>query len=129
MPPAARLTDLHVCVAVPAPSPITSAAATVNIGFLPAARDGDSTGCGGAIDDGSSNVFIEDRRAARIGDLTDPKGAIVTGCPTVFIGSTPEVDALTAAAKAGIPFLECKSCMRALQASQAAAQPRSGTGR
>ncbi|XXU78981.1 PAAR domain-containing protein [Sorangium sp. So ce1151] len=125
MPPAARLTDLHVCVAVQAPSPITSAATTVNIGFLPAAREGDATTCGGAIDDGSSNVFIEDEPAARLGDSTAPRGVIVTGCPTVFIGSTPEIDALVAAARTGIPFLECKSCQRAWAASQAQA----GSGR
>lgn len=125
MPPAARLTDLHGCAVPPDTSPITSAATTVNIGFLPAARLGDSTARQGHIVEGSPTVFIEDELAARIGDRTEPKGVIVTGCPTVFIGSTPEIDALIAAAKTGIPFLECKSCQRALLASQ----PSAGTRR
>src|SRR5262249_20773496 len=124
MPSAARLTDLHTCQALPAhTTPIVTSARSVNIGFRPAARAGDRAACPGqaAIAMGSANVFIEGKEAARLGDPTDPKGVIVSGCPTVFIGSTPEVEALIAAAAQGIPFLECESCKRALEASQAPA--------
>jgi uncharacterized Zn-binding protein involved in type VI secretion len=112
MPPAARLTDIHACVAHPDPSPIVSAAATVNIGFKPAARMSDSIACGGTIAMGSPNVFIEKKQAARIGDPTNPPGSIITGFPTVNIGSTPQIAALEQAAAQGTPFLDqsCRLC-------------------
>ena len=55
--PAARSTDMAVCVGLP--DVITKASATVLIGGLPAARMGDQTAHGGVI---------------------------VLGCPTVLIG-------------------------------------------
>jgi uncharacterized Zn-binding protein involved in type VI secretion len=124
MPPAARLTDLHTCEAPPGHcTPIVTSATSVNIGFMPAVRAGDTAACSGKaeIAEGSPTVFIEGAEAARLGDPTEPKGMVVTGFPTVFIGSTPEIDAMIAAAGAGVPFLECKSCQRAFAASTAPA--------
>ena len=110
MPAAARLTDQHTCVAHPGAAPIVTAASTVNIGFRPAARVGDRAACPGKaeIAEGSASVFIEGEQAARLGDPTRPEGVVVTGFPTVNIGSTPQIDALIAAAATGIPF--CKEC-------------------
>jgi len=133
MPAAARLTDLHVCKEHGGPTPIVTSASTVNIGFKPAARLGDRAACPAKaeIARGEATVRIEGKEAARVGDPTEPKGVIMTGCPTVFIGSTPEVDALIAAAAQGIPFLECESCGRALEASTgpAASTGSAGTAR
>jgi uncharacterized Zn-binding protein involved in type VI secretion len=112
MPPAARRTDQHICEAHEGETPVVTGAATVNIAFRPAARVGDRAACPGRAEivEGSANVFIEGASAARLGDATAPKGVIVTGAPTVNIGSTPEVDALLAAAKVGMPFLDCATC-------------------
>src|SRR5262249_22830692 len=112
MPPAARITDLHVCEAHRPPLPVATGASTVNIGFQRAARVSDRAKCPAQakIAEGSDNVFIEGQAAARLGDPTDPKGQVVTGFSTVIIGSTAEVEALLAAAKTGIPFLDCKTC-------------------
>lgn len=66
-----------------------SAAATVIIGGLPAARVGDSAICVGPTDTiatGSASVLIEGRLAARVGDTTAHGGTILCGCPTVLIG-------------------------------------------
>lgn len=110
MPPAARLTDQHLCDK--GPGPIVSSASTVNIGFLPAARVGDRVACpyNPTISSGSATVFIQNAMAARVGDATNPTGTLQTGCATVNIGSTPEIDALTTAAAKGIPFLDCETC-------------------
>ena len=89
MPPAARLTDLHVCPIVGAPGPIKASAATVKIGFLPAARVGDPVECPVGPDEiaaGSATVKIDGVPAARIGDPTKHGGTITTGMPTVSIG-------------------------------------------
>lgn len=117
MPPAARITDMHVCPKVepgPVPhvgGPVTSGATTVHIGFLPAARMTDSARCVPAQDLivlGSFNVFIESQMAARIGDPCSHGGTIVTGFPTVNIGTTPQTQTLLMAAKYGIAF--CEEC-------------------
>jgi uncharacterized Zn-binding protein involved in type VI secretion len=98
VPPAARLTDLHVCPMVtpavpPIPhvgGPITGPGApTVLIGKLPAAKVGDMAVCVGPPDSivkGSSTVMINNMPAARMGDSTAHGGSIVLGCPTVMIG-------------------------------------------
>ena len=91
MPPAARITDMHVC---PIPThgggPITGpAVTTVLIAGLPAAVVGDLCSCAGPPDvivKGSANVLIGGRPAARIGDLTAHGGVIVAGVPNVIIG-------------------------------------------
>jgi uncharacterized Zn-binding protein involved in type VI secretion len=98
MPPASRLTDMHVCPMVtPGVPPIPHVGGpilppclpTVLIGFLPAARVTDMALCVGPPDvivKGSATVLIGFLPAARIGDNTAHGGVIVMGCPTVIIG-------------------------------------------
>ena len=98
MPPAARLTDLHVCpMQTPGLPPIPHVGGpvigpgvpTVLIGKLPAAVVGDNAVCVGPPDTiamGSATVLIGGMPAARMGDLTAHGGTIVAGCPTVLIG-------------------------------------------
>lgn len=98
MPPAARLTDLHVCPMVtPGVPPIPHVGGpvlgpgvpTVLIGKLPAAVLGDQALCVGPPDvvvAGSTTVLIGGRPAARLGDTTAHGGAIELGCFTVLIG-------------------------------------------
>ena len=112
MPPAARITDLHIClVHPPVPLPIVSGANKVFIGFSPAARVTDKCTCPAQakIAMGAPTVFIENQMAARIGDPTVPPGVVTTGFPTVIIGTSAQVDVLRAAAESGIPF--CEECL------------------
>ena len=100
MPPAARLTDMHVCPMVtpglpPIPhvgGPIISPGEpTVLIGFMPAARQTDMAICVGPPDMiamGSPTVLIGGLMAARMGDTCEHGGTIVMGCPTVEIGES-----------------------------------------
>ena len=94
MPPAARVTDLHVCPAVTVLVPhvggpiLPPGAVTVLIGGLPAARMGDMAICVGppsSIIIGSLKVLIGKKPAARMGDSTAHGGVITLGCPTVLI--------------------------------------------
>ena len=86
MPPAARVTDQHVCgLMAPAPhvgGPIVVGAPTVLIGFMPAARIGDMAPCAAgppdAVVTGAPTVLIAYLPAARIGDSTAHGGIIVT---------------------------------------------------
>ncbi|MDC3253779.1 MAG: PAAR domain-containing protein [Saprospiraceae bacterium] len=98
MPPAARLTDMHVCPMVtPGVPPIPHiggpiigpGAPTVLIGKLPAAVMGDMATCVGPPDTivkGSATVMIEKKPAARVGDSTAHGGTIALGCFNVMIG-------------------------------------------
>ncbi len=95
MPPAARVTDMHVCPMVTVLVPhvggpiLPPCAPTVLIGFLPAARITDLAVCVGPPDMiimGSTTVLIEFLPAARMGDPTVHGGVIVLGCFTVIIG-------------------------------------------
>ena len=97
MPPAARLTDMHVCPMAtpgvpPIPhvgGPISAGCPTVMIGMSPAARMGDMAVCVGppdAIAKGSVTVMIGFMPAARLGDPTIHGGTVVVGYPTVMIG-------------------------------------------
>ena len=98
MPPAARLTDLHVCPQLTPGLPpiphvggpvIGPGAPTVLIGGMPAAVVGDSCVCVGPPDSiikGSATVLIGGKPAARMGDSTAHGGSIVVGFPTVLIG-------------------------------------------
>ena len=95
MPPAARLTDMHVCPMVePGPVPHVGGpisgpgAPTVLIVGLPAARIGDNCVCVGPPDTiavGSPTCLISGKPAARMGDATGHGGVIVIGAPTVII--------------------------------------------
>jgi uncharacterized Zn-binding protein involved in type VI secretion len=98
MPPAARITDMHVCPMVtPGMPPIPHVGGpvigpgvpNVLIGGLPAAVVGDNAVCGGPPDvivKGSATVMIGGKPAARVGDTTAHGGSVVMGCPTVIIG-------------------------------------------
>lgn len=95
MPPAARLTDMHVCPMVTGVVPhvggpiVAPGCPTVLIGFLPAARVTDMAVCVGPPDMiamGSTSVMIGFLPAARIGDITAHGGTIVLGEFTVIIG-------------------------------------------
>jgi uncharacterized Zn-binding protein involved in type VI secretion len=95
MPPAARVTDMHVCPMVSVLVPhvggpiLPSGCPTVLIGFLPAARATDMATCVGppdAIAMGSPTVLIGNLMAARMGDPTVHGGMIVLGLPTFIIG-------------------------------------------
>lgn len=98
MPPAARITDMHVCpmmtsglppiphVGGPIMGPCVS---NVLIGKLPAAVVGDNCICVGppdAIVKGSMTVLIAGKPAARMGDSTAHGGCISMGVFTVMIG-------------------------------------------
>jgi uncharacterized Zn-binding protein involved in type VI secretion len=118
VPPAARITDMHVCPMVTGVVPhvggpiLPPCEPTVLIGGLPAARVTDMATCGGPPDIiimGSPTVLIGKLMAARIGDPTAHGGVIVLGCPTVIIGeagspspsapSAPVVSDLSATSK------------------------------
>jgi uncharacterized Zn-binding protein involved in type VI secretion len=95
MPPAARVSDMHICPMVTGTVPhvggpvLPPGCPTVLIGFMPAARVGDMCVCVGPPDPivkGSATVMIGNMPAARLGDNTSHGGAIVAGCPTVIIG-------------------------------------------
>ena len=98
MPPAARLTDMHVCPMVTSGLPpiphvggpvIGPGVSTVLVGSLPAAVVGDQAVCVGPPDSivtGSTTVLIAGRPAARVGDHTAHGGSIAMGWPTVLIG-------------------------------------------
>jgi len=95
MPPAARVTDMHVCPMVTGIVPhvggpiLPPCSPNVIIGFLPAARITDMLTCVGPPDMimmGSPTVLINMLMAARILDPTVHGGVIVMGCPTVIIG-------------------------------------------
>ena len=98
MPPAARVTDMHVCpMQTPGVPPVPHVGgplagpgvATVLIGKLPAAVEGDHAVCAGPPDvivTGSATVLIGSKPAARVGDTTAHGGSIVMGLPTVLIG-------------------------------------------
>ena len=92
---AARLTDMHVCPSVTGIIPhvggpiIGPGEATVMIGKLPAAVQGDNCVCVGppdSITKGSATVMIGGKPAVRMGDSCSHGGTIVLGCPTVMIG-------------------------------------------
>lgn len=95
MPPAARLSDMHVCPMVTGVIPhvggpiMPPCCPTVIVGALPAARVGDLCVCVGPPDVialGSFTVMIGGQLAARMGDMTVHGGVIVVGLPTVMIG-------------------------------------------
>src|ERR1700685_4067465 len=97
MPPAARVTDMHVCPMVTGVVPhvggpiLPPGCPTVLIGFLPAARVSDMAVCVGPPDviaKGSMSVVVGNMPAARFGDQTAHGGVIVAGELTVMIGDS-----------------------------------------
>ena len=98
-PPAARITDMHVCPMVtmvgPVPVPhvggpiLPPGSPTVLIGKLPAAAAGGMAVCVGPPDSiakGSTTVLAGGMPLARVGDTCAHGGAIVVGCFTVLVG-------------------------------------------
>ena len=88
MPPAARISDMHVCPMVTGVVPhvggpiLPPGTPTVLIGGLPAATVGDMCVCVGPPDSivaGSATVLIGGKPAARLGDSTAHGGTIVLG--------------------------------------------------
>ena len=115
MPPAARVSDMHVCPMVTGVVPhvggpiLPPGCPTVLIGMLPAARVGDMVTCVGPPDViamGTPTVLIGNMMAARMGDPTAHGGTITLGCPTVQIGIPGQGAPLQVAADAGAPFCE-----------------------
>ena len=115
MPPAARLTDLHVCPMVTGVVPhvggpiVAPCDQNVLIDGLPAARVSDMLVCVGppdAIAMGSPTVLIGNMMAARLGDPTVHGGVIVAGSSSVMIGITSQGSTLQMAARTGAPFCE-----------------------
>ena len=95
MPPAARITDMHVCPLSDGPKPhvggpiIGPGCPTVLIGGVPAAVVGDMATCAGPPDTlikGSATVMFGGKPAVRMGDPTAHGGTVVAGFPTVMIG-------------------------------------------
>lgn len=97
MPPAARITDMHLCPLVtpgvpPIPhvgGPVVMGSPNVFVCGVPQARVGDQCVCVGppdAIAMGSPTVLINSMMAARMGDPTVHGGLITTGAPNVLIG-------------------------------------------
>ena len=94
MPPAARVTDLHVCPMVTGTVPhgggpiTTPATPTVLIGGLPAAGMGSVATCVGPPDSvmvGSPTVLVGGMALARVGSTTTHGGTVTVGCPTVLV--------------------------------------------
>lgn len=98
MPPASRISDMHLCpmmtpALVPIPhvgGPVITGLPTVLTGSLPQARITDQCVCAAPIPDvivkGSLTVLVGSLPAARIGDTCAHGGALIMGWPTVIIG-------------------------------------------
>ena len=94
MPPAARISDLHVCPAITVlvphvGGPVLTRSMDVFIVKQTAARETDVCVCTGppdAIAKGSTTVQINNLPAARMGDPTLHGGKVALGWPTVVIG-------------------------------------------
>ncbi|EYF01417.1 PAAR domain-containing protein [Chondromyces apiculatus] len=117
MPPAARITDKHLCAKCP-PNVDAAGEGTVIVGFQPQARVSDAQACGASITKGESTVIIGNQDAARKGDPTSHGGVIGSGCPTVIIGSNPT------SLKTDKPF--CEDCAR--KAAEREKQQSAGSG-
>lgn len=94
MPPASRITDMHVCPMFTGPvphvgGPIILGSFNTITGMMPQARVTDMCVCVGPPDvivKGSMTVLVNSLPAARIGDMTAHGGVIILGFPTVIIG-------------------------------------------
>lgn len=134
MPPAARITDMHVCPLVTVLVPhvggpiLPPCEPTVLIGGLPAARITDMLTCVGPPDIivmGSPTVLIGGLMAARIGDPTAHGGVIVLGCFTVMIGEagTPSPVTPSAPMAPSVPAVSAPSPPVAPSAPAPSASP------
>ena len=75
--------------ALQAPGVVTKGSGDVSIGGLPAARRGDTTDGGAALEQGSPDVFINGKPAVTSGDRTSCGGVVVGGASNVFINGKP----------------------------------------
>lgn len=132
MPPAARITDMHVCPLVTGVVPhvggpiLPPCAPTVLIGYLPAARVTDMATCVGPPDVilmGSPTVLINNLMAARIGDPTAHGGVIVLGCFTVIIGEM----GMGSTGAPGTPMIAMAQAMNSAPAQSLAQAAQTGT--
>jgi uncharacterized Zn-binding protein involved in type VI secretion len=132
MPPAARVTDMHVCPMVTGIVPhvggpiLPPCEPTVLIGFLPAARITDMLTCVGPPDIivmGSPTVLIGDLMAARIGDPTAHGGVIVLGCFTVIIGEAGAPPPIVAAVNPTDSVINCGNIIDAFISRLTGADP------
>jgi uncharacterized Zn-binding protein involved in type VI secretion len=114
MPPAARVSDTHICPMVDGMKPhvggpITSPGCpTVVIDGLPAARVGDLAVCASIPDvivQGCTTVLIGGQPAARLGDMTAHGGVITAGSLTVQIGVAAAGQCLAGASSSGAPVV------------------------
>jgi uncharacterized Zn-binding protein involved in type VI secretion len=71
------------------PGVITGGSASVSIGGLPAARNGDATDSGDVVAGGSKNVFINGKPAVTTGDMSGCGGIVIGGGNNVFINGKP----------------------------------------
>ena len=98
-PPAARITDMHVCPMVtmvgPVPVPhvggpiLPPGSPTVLVGKLPVAVATSMAVCVGppdVITKGSMRVLAGKLPMARVGDICGHGGTIILGCFTVLVG-------------------------------------------
>ena len=121
MPPAARISDMHVCPMIdPGPKPhvggpVISGAPTVLIAMMPSARLSDKCTCVGPVDSivkGEPTVLVSKKPAARMGDSCSHGGTVVSGAPTVMIGAAKSKNKTTskpcnkAARKSGASFVK-----------------------
>lgn len=132
MPPAARITDMHVCPMVTGIVPhvggpiLPPGCPTVLIGYLPAARATDMATCVGPPDTilmGSPTVLIGNLMAARIGDPTVHGGVIVLGCFTVIIGEM----GMGSPGAPGAPMMAMAQAMNSAPAQSLAQAAQMGT--
>lgn len=72
-----------------APGVITKGSGDVSIGGMPAARKGDTTDGGTAVEQGSPNVFINGKPAVTVGDRTGCGGVTIGGASNVFVNGKP----------------------------------------
>ena len=94
MPPAARVTDMHVCpmVTVIVPhvcGPVALMCPTVIVAGMPVSRATDMAICVGPPDTiamGSPTVLAGKMPLARLGDPCAHGGSIILGAPTVLVG-------------------------------------------
>jgi uncharacterized Zn-binding protein involved in type VI secretion len=142
MPPAARITDMHICPMVTGIVPhvggpiLPPGCPTVLIGYLPAARATDMATCVGPPDSimmGSPTVLTGNLMAARIGDPTVHGGVIVLGCFTVIIGEAGAPPPIVMAVNPTNSVINCGNIIdafidRLTGANPNAAAPKEGDG-
>src|SRR5690606_19964398 len=97
--PAARVTDTHACpIPGHGPNPIAVGSPDVLFNNLPAARVGDTSGCGGAIAQGEATILVNGKPVAFLGSPTAHGGSIVTGSGNILVGSAASSAPFTAPA-------------------------------